>query len=99
MLPLQEYEGRKLFLFNTTNVISCLDKKKSVYDHEAPSLIEKYVFHAKRLNFSLFKIPETAGGEMLTVEGLASPEDEFKPIVEKMGLKGLIFEKIWGDKD
>ncbi len=54
-----------------------------------PDIIDKYVFHGDRLDYSLFKIPETMGGEILTVEGIASPNDEFKPLVEKHGLKGL----------
>ena len=44
---------------------------------------------------SLFKIPELHKSEILTVEGLLAPEDEFKYNVEQKGLKGLIFEQIW----
>jgi hypothetical protein len=37
-------------------------------------------------------------GEILTVEGLASPDDEFKPLVEKYELKGLRFEELWSSE-
>jgi hypothetical protein len=89
------FEGRKLIVLNVTYVIDCLDKKKSEQEPGVPQMIHKYVFHADRLDYSLFKIPETRHGQILTVEGLASPNDEFKPLVEKYGLKGLRFEKLW----
>jgi hypothetical protein len=90
------FDGRKLVVANVTYVIDCLDKEKSIYDPDLPHLIEKYVFHLKRLDYSLFKIPQHPG-IILTVEGLASPDDEFKPLVERHGLKGLYFEKLWSD--
>ena len=89
------FAGRKLIVLNVTYVIDCLNKKKSEYDPDLPHMIDKYVFHADRLDYSLFKIPQTQHGEILTVEGLASPDDEFKPLVEQHGLKGLRFEELW----
>lgn len=94
MLP---FANRKLIVLNVTYVIDCLDKKRSKYDPDLPHMIDEYVFHGDRLDYSLFKIPETSTGEILTVEGLASPDDEFKPLVEKHGLKGLRFEKLWSN--
>jgi len=35
---------------------------------------------------------------VLTVQGLAGPEDEFKSVVEANKLRGLRFEEIWSDE-
>jgi hypothetical protein len=66
-----------------------------LFDPDLPFMIDKYEFHADRLDYSLFKIPQTMHGEILTVEGIGSPDEEFKPLVEKYGLKGLRFEELW----
>ncbi|MBI3410899.1 MAG: hypothetical protein HY040_21405 [Planctomycetes bacterium] len=95
MLPLTVEEQTNLWLCNLTCVVNALDKSQSIHKPGLPSWIEKYVFHAKRFEYSLFKIPETAKGEVLCVEGLAAPEDEFKGAVQKHGLKGLVFQKLW----
>jgi hypothetical protein len=93
------FQGSKLIVLNVTYVIDCLDEAKSEFiDPDLPHMIDKYVFHADRLDYSLFKIPETMSGEILTVEGLVSPDDEFKPLVEKHGLKGLRFEELWSSE-
>jgi hypothetical protein len=93
------FENRKLIVLNVTYVINCLDKKQSDFDPDLPHMIDKYVFHGDRLDYSLFKIPETMHAEIFTVEGLASPDDEFKPLVEKYGLKGLRFEEVWSSDE
>jgi len=92
------FEDRNLVLLNVTYVIDCLDKQHSDFDPDLPHIIEHHAFHADRLDYSLFKIPETRASEILTVEGLSSPNEEFKPLVEKYGLKGVRFEEIWSDK-
>jgi hypothetical protein len=59
----------------------------------------KYEFRSDRFPESTFlKIPETAAGEILTVTGLKDAEDEFKPRVENLELKGLLFERLWSGK-
>jgi hypothetical protein len=89
-------DDRKLIILNVTYVIDCLDQEKTeLADPDLPFMIDKYEFHADRLDYSLFKIPQTMRGEILTVEGIAHPNEEFKPLVEKYGLKGLRFEEIW----
>jgi hypothetical protein len=93
-LPM-ECDDDKLLLCNVTCVVNGLDTKKSRHKEGMPDWIEEYVFHPHRFEYSLFKIPETAMSEILCVEGLAAPEDEFKGTVEKHGLKGLKFKKIW----
>lgn len=89
------FNNRRLIVLNVTYVIDCLDKKRSEYNPEIPDMIDKYVFHEDRLDYSVFKIPETMHSDILTVEGLASPDDEFKPLIEKHGLKGLRFEELY----
>ena len=89
------FEDRILIVPNVTYVIDCLDKHQSDYDEELPHMISEYSFHEDRLDFSLFKIPETRMSELLTVEGVSSPDEEFKPLIEKHGLKGLQFQEIW----
>ena len=89
------FEKRKLIMINVIHVVECLDKKKSEFDPDLPHIIDKYVFREDRMDYSLFKIPQTARRDIYTVEGLASPDEEFKPLVEKHGLKGLHFEELW----
>jgi hypothetical protein len=95
-LPLS-YENRKLVLLNVTYVLNCLDHKRSRFVANMPHMIDEYVFYADRLDYSLFKIPETRMSEMLCVEGGAAPEAEFKAMVEQHGLRGLRFERIWAN--
>jgi hypothetical protein len=90
-----ECDGELFLICNVTSVVNALDTKKSRHKDGLPHWIEEYVFHVRRFEYSLFKIPETAVSEILCVEGLGDPEDEFKGTVEKLGLKGVKFEKIW----
>lgn len=89
------FDNRVLIVPNVTYVLNCLDKEHSEYDEDLPHIIDRYVFHEDRLDYSLFKIPETCLNEILTVEGISASENEFKPLVEKHGLKGLKFKPIW----
>jgi hypothetical protein len=90
-----ECDGERFLLCNVTYVVSALDQKRSRHKKDMPDWIDEYVFHAHRLDYSLFKIPETAMSEILCVEGLVSPEDEFKATVENHGLRGLKFVRLW----
>jgi len=93
-LPL-DVEGDKLLLCNVTCVLNCLNKQASRHKPGLPHWIEKCEFHSHRFDNSLFKLPETAMSEILCVEGPAALEDEFKGTVEKLGLTGLRFERVW----
>jgi hypothetical protein len=86
------HKGRKFFVFNCTNCLNAIDEKKSVYRSSRTS-IEKYVFIPSRFHFSLFTVPDAR--ELLAVEGLSAPEDEFKSYVEQNKLTGLLFEAVW----
>ena len=98
MLPLV-LESCNIHALNVTNVVNCLDKERTVFSKKKSGLIDRYWFLPRRLNRTIFKILETSEHELLTVEGLMGPEDEFKATVERMGLKGLIFDKIWSEAD
>jgi hypothetical protein len=95
-LPLYYQEG-KLLICNVINVLNCLDKKNSRHKPGIPDWIDNYVFHPRRFEYSLFKIPETRMSEVLCVEGIAAPGDEFKGRVESLGLTGLRFQRIWAE--
>jgi hypothetical protein len=97
VLPLKCEGVGKLLLCNVTHVVNCLDKTKSEPFPDMPGQFLRLVFHPKRFGYSLFRIPETRMGEILCVEGLSDPEDEFKATVEKLGLTGLRFKRIWSD--
>lgn len=100
-LPLP-YRGHDYVLLNVTECINCLDQKATEWaserSHGAQVSITHYAFHRNRFSqSSLFKIPETAESEILTLERYQDPEDEFKSAVEEAGLTGLLFEEIWSD--
>jgi hypothetical protein len=94
------HQSQKYYLVNILNCANCLDEKntKWVIDKLTGTKvrIQNYSFLSSRFSEApLFKIPETAAGEMLTYTGLKDPGDEFKTRVEQLGLTGLLFEEIW----
>lgn len=99
LLPLR-YKSSLYHILNVTQCINALDEHKTEWFYEKESgPIKKYVFHANRLaETPLFKIPQTCKSEILTVEGLKDPDDEFKGRIERLGLKGLNFVEVWNDK-
>src|ERR1035441_5155480 len=93
LLPLV-HKGSPFFLLNVLECVNCLDLQNTTWvtgkTTGARIRILEYQFNAQRLSEStLFKIPETAASEVLCVEGLKDPEDEFKAQVEGSGFKGL----------
>lgn len=91
LLPFKD-KDRNLFAFNCTNCINALDDKKAVLSMTR-TRIEKHAFIPARLQFSLFCVPEDR--DLLCVEGMSAPHDEFKGYVEQQKLKGLMFEEVW----
>ena len=90
----------RLTLLNVVECVNCLDEGASTlrygYPGRTPIGVEQYEFHVDRLSEStLFKIPQTSRAEVLTVEGLKDAHDEFKPVVERAGLRGLEFDLLW----
>ena len=100
LLPLP-HDGREYTLLNVTNCINCLDHERSEWLLTADGeriYPTRYMFHRDRFAESpLFKLPETCRREILVVEGLRDPDDEFRAVVARAGLKGLIFQEIWSD--
>jgi hypothetical protein len=79
-----------------TRLKICRRKSCGFDPHPERLGIEEHQFHAIRFSEStVFKIPETAMAEILTVSGLKDPEDEFESVVEDEGLEGILFEKVW----
>ncbi len=99
LLPLP-FKDKLYHVLNVTECVNVLDDHKTEWLYEnGIGPIKKYAFHAGRLTEApLFKIPETCRSEILTLEGIKDPEDEFKGRVERLGLKGLIFEEIWSNE-
>ncbi len=80
---------------NVINVVDCCD------DSTALSALDKYGIMPERLRMtrsSIFKIPQTAHIEVLTVTGFFAPEDDFLTLVDKHGLKGLRPVLLWSDE-
>jgi hypothetical protein len=98
ILPI-DVPGQDLCLLNITDCVDCLDPSRTRWvlgeTTHRPIRVAKYAFDPKLLpGSSLFKIPQTARGEVLTWEGRQDPDDEFKPFVESNGLTGLKFELL-----
>jgi hypothetical protein len=103
LLPLS-HEGVLYQLVNVVECVNCLDAEKSKWilgkTTSARIRIKEYEFIENRFSEStLFKIPETAGGEVLTVAGMKDPQDEFKAIVEQKELKGILFDELWSNEE
>ena len=94
------HKGKPFYVANVTACFNVLDLGNTQWMYEKGRLpIRKYAFHATRLEeVPLFRIPESCRSEILTVEGTKDPDDEFKGRVERLGLKGLLFEQIWTDE-
>ena len=99
LLPLL-CRGMDVRVVNVTQCINALDEDQTewVYGQSTGQRIriERYAFKSNRfIEAPLFKIPETSRSEILTIEGLKDPEDEFKFSVESKGLRGLLFQELW----
>ena len=61
--------------------------------------INHYEFHPSRITEStLFKIPETRRGEILTYSGVKDPDEEFFSLCNKYKFKGITFDEIWSNE-
>lgn len=97
LLPFTVEDGPELLLCHVTNVVDCLDSEESSHKPGIADWITKYVFNAGKLRGSLFKIPETGLTEVYCLE-CTNNKEGFKSTVERLGLKGLIFRKLWSDE-
>jgi hypothetical protein len=104
LLPLP-YKDEEYTLLNVTECIDCLDQDKSEWllnkDTGERIYPLKYVFRPEWFTESaLFKIPETCKGEVLLVEGMRDAYSEFRAVVERNGLKGMLFDELlWSDEE
>lgn len=94
-------EGDAYTLLNVTACVDALNHEKTEW-HKAEDgsrvSIKNICFDKDKLNTltsSIFKIPETRRGSVLTWEKDGNPENEFKAFVEENGLTGLLFEELW----
>ena len=90
-----------LFLVNVICKIDCLDADNSVLKDGISHWIVRYVFNSAKLMPSggLFKIPQTARGEILCLSRSTDPQEDFKSFVESNGIKGLQFHELWTSAD
>lgn len=93
------FGGRNLVVANVVYVLDCLDVEKSKFDEDIPEIVDQFAFHVDRIDYPLFKIPQTMHHDILTIEGISSPDDEFKATIEKHGLKGLKFVELWSNDE
>jgi len=88
-----------LYIMNVRVCVNALNDGASswiYYPNGGRSRVKDYVFHADRITeSSLFKIPETSKGEILTYTGVKHEDDEFKSLYEKLGFTGLTFTELY----
>lgn len=102
LLPLQ-HQGETYYVVNVLECVNCLDEDNTqwIYGNTTGVKIgiRSHVFYRTRFTETpLFKIPATSKAQILTVEGLADPEGEFKGRVEQCGITGLEFDLLWSDE-
>lgn len=95
-IPLSD--GTVMIGLNVTNACNVLNKADSSFGEDDSKSIEQYVFHARRLNYSLFKLPETRFSELLCVQGIRAACDEFRPTVSRKRISGLKFDLLWSER-
>ncbi|MDO3628861.1 hypothetical protein [Mucilaginibacter sp. BT774] len=90
--------GERLYALNVLECINCLDQENSkfdYYDDGTKGRILKYAFHRRLTESSIFKIPETSRGEILTYSGVKDAEDEFYSLYKQLKFTGLKFEELY----
>jgi len=100
ILPLK-VNDMTLYALNVLSCVNSIDKDKSTwnyYDDGTRGRLIKYSFHTDRITeSSIFKIPETCKGEILTSYGINDKEDEFLTLYKKHGFTGLTFEELFSE--
>ena len=100
ILPITTECGQKLWALNVLECANCIDTKNSkwLWDEKTNQAADilKYAFHEDRLGeSSIFKVPETHRGEILTFTGVLDKDEEFFHVYHYNNLKGLIFDELW----
>jgi len=97
ILPIN-VDGKKLYALNVLECINCLDQENSKFDYYEDGTkgrILRYAFHHRLTASSIFKIPETSRGEILTYSGVKDAEDEFYSLYKQLKFTGLRFEELY----
>ncbi len=89
-------------------VCNCFDRRAARYETQSDDTIgriERYAFHRDRMNWNVFKTPETGAHEIFTCtgssEGLAEDplaprfDDEFMLGYREEQFTGLQFDEVW----
>ena len=92
LLPLV-HEDLTYTLINVTYVVNCLNREASKF--RSTGTVEDYIFHPRRIDHSLFKIPEEAKGGIFVAEDSERPYWSFKWQCEQNNLVGLKWKLIW----
>ena len=96
------YKEEIYTLLNVTECIDCLYEEKTEWEYYEGTRLypKKYVFHRNRFSASpLFKIPQSCRSRLFVVEGSGEVEEEFREVVEKNHLQGLVFKELWSDDE
>ena len=99
-LPLQRYKKNAYYLLNVLACLNCLDEERTKWrigkQHGARIGIAEYQFVPSSLEgATLFRVPRKSA--LFAVVGTRSGEPEFKTVVERQGLTGLSFERVWSE--
>jgi len=99
VLSFELESGDRLFGINVLECVNALDSENTewrVSSSGAKTGIKRHAFHRSRFSEStLFKVPETSRGELLSYAELKDKNDEFKGRYQELGLTGLVFEELW----
>lgn len=100
-LPMLPFNGETLYLMNLLTCIDCLDREKTEFaiDEASGRKLSRamnYCFHPDKISSaSVFKLPKRVGVFAATGTGAGQPE--FKTLIERQKLTGLIFRELWSD--
>jgi hypothetical protein len=101
LLPIY-LEGEELFVVNVTKCYNIMEEDEIRWKYDAQTGekvgIERYGFLPNRMvETPIFKLPETATTEIISVAFMDSEETEcvFQYSIEDNAFTGLLFEEIW----
>jgi hypothetical protein len=102
LLPIS-VSGERVWCLNVTECVNCLDHPKVewLYGQESkrPFRISKFAFRRDMMpESSIFKIPETVRGTVLTHTGLLEEDDDFFLQVTRHKMTGIRFELLYDDE-
>ncbi|WP_066631278.1 hypothetical protein [Labilibacter marinus] len=91
-------KNKKLYVLNVLECMNCLNEELSeweIYSDGSRGRILSYSFLRSRIcESSIFKIPQTQKGEVLTYTGIKEKSDEFMSLYQSLNFEGLVFDKL-----